>query len=104
MKTGYTLSASGLPTIDKAAAAVLDYPASWVDWLQVGETITGAVLVVVTPTGLIVISQLVDATGKIVLLWLSGGTVGVTYRVAITITTNQGRTDTRSIGVAVKLR
>jgi ribosomal protein S28E/S33 len=46
--------------------------------------------------------ELADNTG--VRLWLSGGTAGESYDVACEITTDQGRTDERTIRVPVRER
>jgi hypothetical protein len=42
--------------------------------------------------------------GKTVVVWLSGGTVGTTYRIVCRISTAGGRTDDRSIFVKIKDR
>lgn len=80
--------------------AVLDYQWDWSNWLAVGEVITNAVLDV--PTGLTLDSQ--NNTDTTVTAWLSGGTVGEGYRVVCTITTDQGRTDDRSIYIICRER
>ena len=78
---------------DKDPNAVLDYQWDWSDWLAVGETISTAVFTV--PTGLVLSSQ--SNTTTTATVFLSGGTVGDGYQVTLRITTNQGRTEDRSI-------
>lgn len=83
-------------TWTKDPQAVLDWAFDWSNWLASGETITGTPVVTVDP-GLTKDSQ--SNTGTVVTVWLSGGTLGITYKVACRITTNQGRTDERTIGI-----
>jgi hypothetical protein len=106
MKSGYSIGADGIPLTKKDPTAVLDFPFGWgPEWLQVGEHIAaGTAAVMITPSGLNVDSYALDDTGTIVIVWLSGGAAGVTYRVAVKVTTDQGRTDTRSINVSVERR
>jgi len=73
--------------------AVLDYKFDWSIWLAESETITAAVIDV--PTGLTLDSQ--DDADTTIIVWLSDGTDGEGYKVTCHITTNQGRTDDRSI-------
>ena len=77
--------------------AVLDYTYDWTRWLQPGETISSHSIIV--PAGITLGSS---ATGDgLVTAWLSGGVNGATYMVTCRITTNQGRTDDRSIWLSV---
>lgn len=78
---------------DKDPNAILDYQWDWADWLAVGETISTAVFTV--PTGLTLSSQ--SNTTTTATAFLSGGTVDDGYKVTCRITTNQGRTEDRSI-------
>jgi hypothetical protein len=83
---------------DKDPQAVLDWAFDWSRWLAAGEEITGTPVVTVQ-SGLTKDSQ--SNTTTKVTVWLSGGTLGTTYSVACRITTNQGRTDERTIGIRV---
>ena len=83
---------------DKDPHAVLDWAFDWSRWLAAGETITGTPVVTVD-AGLTKDSQ--SNTGTRVTVWLSGGTLGTTYKVACRVTTNQGRTDERTIAIRV---
>jgi hypothetical protein len=77
--------------------AVLDYSFDWSKWLQGSEAIIAHT--VIAPTGITLDSS--DADAERVTAWLSGGTNGTTYNVTCRITTDQGRTDDRSIQVWV---
>ena len=89
----------------KDPSAVLDYMFDWTEWLATGETIavdseTGEKLITITAdTGITVDSSTEDA-GKVI-VWLSGGTAGINYKVACLITTSAGRTDERTIWIKV---
>jgi hypothetical protein len=84
-------------TWSKDPNAVLDWAFDWSRWLAEGETISSAVIEV--EDGLTKDSQ--SNTADTATVWLSGGTLGVTYDVTCRITTNQGRTDERTIGIRV---
>lgn len=84
-------------TFLKDSAAVLDYQWDWSDWLASGETIVSAS--VTTPDGITEDSEVTGSTA--VTVWLSGGTVGVTYVLQCTITTSAGRTDNRKMIIRV---
>ena len=91
----------------KDPEAVLDYMFDWKskthgnggskDWLETDEVILNHEITV--PTG-ITLDRSEEADGSVV-VWLSGGLGGVTYRVECKITTNKGRVDERSIQVSV---
>jgi len=79
--------------------AVLDYSVDWDAWLS-GDTITSSQWIVTgQDSDLVVDSEANSTTAATV--WLSGGTLGVTYTVTNRITTGEGRTDDRSIAVTV---
>lgn len=82
-------------TWEKDPSAVLDWAFNWTNWLSVAETISTATVTV--QGGLTKDSQSVAA--GVVTVWLSGGTLGDLYTVTCRITTNQGRTDERTIGI-----
>jgi hypothetical protein len=90
---------SGLPVIEKDPQAILDYPFKWTDYLlDPVDTLQSQVTTV--ETGITLESSGISGTNVVV--WLSGGTPGQTYRVANRITTVGGRTDERSILIKVK--
>ena len=80
--------------------AVLDYKADWSVWLADGETITSSNWSV--PTGITKDSQ--SATTTTATVWLSGGSLGSSYSVVNRISTNQGRTDERTMEIVVRER
>lgn len=84
----------------KDPSAVLDYVFDWTEWLAAAETITSHTVTV--PTGLTLESS--TAASGIVTAWISGGTVGTTYRVECLITTSAGRKDERSLWITVQER
>lgn len=86
------------PIYDRDPNSVLDYKWDWSQWLQVGETISSHQ--VVPAIGINVDSSTHDTTS--VTAWISGGTAGTVYNVIARITTNQGRTDDRTIRLRTK--
>jgi hypothetical protein len=81
----------------KDPSAVLDYVFDWTEWLATGETITDHTIT--ADTGITVDSS-TESDGKVI-VWLSGGTAGINYKVACLITTSAGRTDERTIWIKV---
>lgn len=84
----------------KDPSAVLDYRWNWASWLGDAEVIVS--IVITAETGIDVDSS--SHTDDTVTAWLSGGDPGENYRVGARVTTNQGRTDERSIRVGVEER
>lgn len=80
--------------------AVLDWKFDWSSWLAATETISSSVMVV--SAGITLDSQ--SNTTTTATAWISGGTPGQPYRLSNKITTNQGRTDERSITIRVQNR
>lgn len=79
--------------------AELDHPVDWADWLQEGETITGADFTLVpdaSPTSLITDDDFDDTSTTAT---VAGLTFGQVYRLEHTIETSAGRTDTRSLTI-----
>ena len=92
----------------KDPSAVLDYAFDWTGWLAAGETIavdseTGEKLITITADTGITVDSWTESDGKII-VWLSGGTAGINYKVACKITTTAGRTDERTIWIKVTNR
>lgn len=86
-----------LPKYTQAPADVLDYPVDWlVQGLAPGETISSASF---SAPGLTIVAQQASTTNATV--WLTGGTVGVTYTVKCEVLTSAGRTDDQSLMVAI---
>ena len=93
----------------KDPSAILDWVFDWNDtddhWLASGETIavdseTGEKLITITADTGITVDSSTELDGKII-VWLSGGTAGINYKVACLITTSAGRTDERTIWIKV---
>lgn len=88
---------SPIPQFIKDPASVLDFQWDWSSWLAPDETIN--TFDVEPDTGITKGSA--AQTAGVIDAWFSGGEVGKFYYVACTITTSQGRTDTRRIQIAV---
>ena len=99
----YVVGTSGKPTIKKDPNDILDYTWDWTDWLDlITDTIDSFTLVL--PTGVTSPSSNVDATDKMVIAFLAGGTVGQTHMVTCRIVTVGGRTADRSIYLKMRER
>ena len=83
----------------KDPGAILDWVFDWTRWLQEGETISSSTFS--ASAGITITDDDMQATYTIV--WLSGGAQKV-YSVSNRITTNQGRTDKRTITIKVSNR
>lgn len=84
-------------TFPKDSDAILDYEFNWTDWLSPSETISS--YEIIASPGITVQSD--TNTEDKVTVWLSGGTAGQPYTVTCRITTNQGRTDDRTMTIRV---
>ena len=104
-----------MSAIPKDPEAKLDYAWDWSDWLDATTTPNESIIAhtVTVPTGLTLDSSMVSngvntagvtITNSQVTAWISGGTVGTTYRVECLITTTAGRTDERSLWITVQER
>lgn len=80
--------------------AELDYGFDWSDWLADGETISSSSWEV--DSGITVVSSSASTTRTVV--WLSGGTVGETYKATNSIVTSVGRKDDRTLYVYIEER
>lgn len=89
----------GIPLISKDPDAVLDYAIDWSRWLG-EDALTAAQWAV--PDGLTKVSEALD-TGTAT-IWLSGGSVGVTYLLTCHITTAAGREEDQSFRIKIKER
>ena len=94
----------------KDPQAVLDYEFAWAKahkgespWLQPGETIQTETITI-TPSGLTLEQSDITAAGTSVTVWLSQGTLGVTYTVRCRVVTSASRTDVRSMSVLLQNR
>lgn len=101
MTDTYYTDAQGRNKIDKDPGGKLDYPYKWTEWLDaVSDTIFTATIT--ADPGITIESYMILPGNKIVTVWVSGGTVGQTYKVTCHIVTAGGREDERTIYVVVK--
>jgi len=104
-----------IPTIFKDPSAVLEYgfdlsalPTQLIKpWLATDEAVT--TLSVTADAGIVVdaYSFITNSSGvpaSLLVAWLYGGVAGTSYNVHFLFTTNQGRTDTRSLQISVVSR
>lgn len=93
-------------TFTKDPTAVRPYGLDWSEWIEEGDYITASVAVVTIPEGATVEKGAegdgFDATATWV--WLTGGNTGDRVKLAFTITTHLGYTDTRYEWVEVMPR
>ena len=87
----------------KDPSAVLDYVFDWTGWLATVETIETITDHTITADTGITVDSSTESDGKVI-VWLSGGTAGINYKVACLITTSAGRTDERTIWIKVTNR
>jgi hypothetical protein len=81
----------------KDADAVLDFEWNYQNWLAPSEEIVD--YEIIASPGITVDSD-TNTTDRVV-VWLRDGTAGVPYTVTCRITTNQGRTDDRTMTIRV---
>lgn len=93
-------------SVPKGPGESLDFKFDWgtgahgkAPYLEPGETIA-AYTITASPGITVTEHQLVDAS-RAVVVWLAGGTVGQTYTVLCSITTNVSRTAERTMSVPV---
>lgn len=98
----------------KDAQAVLDYKFDWAnttnggdvaDWLDTaGDEVISTYTVTANDAGITIDSDELSDDDTSVTVWLSGGTVGETYRITNHIVTSLGREDDRTLTVKVESR
>lgn len=87
----------------------LDYGFDWAappptgPWLSDGDTITTSTWTVTGPDSLLVIDD-DDHTTTVTRAWLTGGTLGESYKVTNHITTAQGRQRDRTLVIRIVTR
>lgn len=77
-----------LGTFRKRPDDQLDYDVKFERWLSEGDTITDATAVA-DPVGVTI--DRVEVFGDVVKVWISGGEVGASHSINVTVTTDQGR-------------
>jgi hypothetical protein len=80
--------------------AVLDYSINWAPWLGT-DTISTSTWIVSGPDSAMVVDSDSEST-TVTTVWLSGGTLGLSYTVTNRVVTTAGRTDDRSIGFSLR--
>lgn len=98
--TGFKTDVQG-DWIEKSPDGILDYMLDWNanSWLGADTLITVTWTV---DTGVTVVTQ--AKTSTTATIWLSGGSLGVTYWIKCTIVTAAGRTESRSFRIVVMQR
>lgn len=94
-------------SIPKGPGETLDFRFDWGSavrgqppYLEPGETI--ADYSITADPGITVTEHQIVEAGRAVVVWLAGGTVGQTYEVLCSITTNVSRTAERTMSVPVQ--
>lgn len=93
-----------LGTYKKQPAETLDYEIDFSTFLPAGDDIDAVndpPVILIEPAGLTQVG-LALVTGQNVKLWFSGGTDGTTYKVTVTVTTEQGRVKQNEFKVKLK--
>jgi high-affinity K+ transport system ATPase subunit B len=85
----------------KQSVDVCDYDIETDDWLTDGDFVLTATSTV-SPSGLTLQSTTVIEAGKVVKVWVSGGTNGVSYKIDVTMTTDDGRVKQSEFFVKIK--
>lgn len=88
-----------LGSFSKQPVEVLDYDVDCSEWLASDDVLASATAAV-DGTGLVIDSVLVSSPR--VKVWLSGGTDGSSYKITVTITTDDGRIKQVEFRVRVK--
>lgn len=82
--------------------SVLDYTIDWSDWLAASETISASTWTV--PVGITQTTPAPSFTTTTATIWITGGTLNLSYSVVNHITTSQGRQQDQTITLAVRDR
>lgn len=80
-----------IATFEKQPADVLDYDIDYATWLPDNDAIDTATATVTPAGGMEVDLTLIIENNTRVKIWVSGGVSGTTYKVEITVTTEDGR-------------
>jgi hypothetical protein len=82
---------------------VLDYIIDWSERLASGETI-GTSAWTITGSDSVLVEDSNSISGETTVIWVSAGTLGVTYTLTNRITTSQGRTMDQSSRLKIKAK
>lgn len=91
-----------IATFEKQPADVLDYDIDYTTWLPDTDAIASATATVTPAGGMTVDLTLVIENNTRVKIWVSGGVSGTTYKVEITVTTDDGRVKQDEVRFRVK--
>lgn len=97
----------GYPKYSHDPDAVLDYPFHWTPWLEdVNDTLVSVDVTAEdkgdSDTAPLVVDSFSFDPGGEVAVWLSGGSVGLTYAVTCHIVTTDNREEDKTILIQVK--
>lgn len=84
-----------------APGAVLDYSVDWTEWLMPGETVSVSNW---AASAGITLSRQAVTYGAVATTFASGGVAGQVYVLTNTVTTTDGRTDSRTIALRCRAR
>ncbi len=73
----------------KKPADVLDYDVDFARWLPSPDRLSGASSTIANSTAVVDRTEYTDTNAKV---WISGGELGETANVTVTVTTQEGRT------------
>ncbi|ASV44785.1 hypothetical protein PP899_gp29 [Agrobacterium phage Atu_ph08] len=73
----------------KKPADVLDYDIDFARWLPSPDRLSGAATTIANSSAAVDRTEYTDTNAKV---WISGGTLGETANVTVTVTTQEGRT------------
>jgi len=90
-----------LDTKEKRPTDVLDYETEWDRWLIAGDVIALAVAVIDPQDVVSFVIDSVDFSDSQVRVWISGGEIGDSGSVAVTATTQGGRTRTEKFRLRI---
>lgn len=83
--------------------SVLDYAVDWTAWLATGETLTASSWTV--PAGITQTTPAPSFTaGGVATIWMTGGTLNLSYSLVNHITTSAGRQQDQTITLQVRDR
>lgn len=91
-----------IATFEKQPADVLDYDIDYATWLPDNDAIASVSTAVTPAGGMEVDLTLVIENNTRVKLWVSGGVTGTTYKVEVTVTTDDGRVKQDEVRFRVK--
>lgn len=90
-----------LDTQIKQPIEKLDYDIEYADWLTPGDGVTASNVTVTVDAPSLTVAFF-TTSGTVLKIWLTGGTHGVTYRVSVTVETDDGRIKQDEFKVKVK--